>query len=89
MGIDIRMEIRSAGHPLIQAFLLGWQNEIGARRPSYFADIVAVPGNPLEDISALNPPLLRDEKAAPSTASPEISCQPLGTELTALSARII
>ena len=33
------------------AKLLGWQGEIGALKPGYFADIVAVPGNPLQDIS--------------------------------------
>jgi imidazolonepropionase-like amidohydrolase len=35
------------------AKLLGWQGQIGALRPGYMADIVAVPGNPLEDITAL------------------------------------
>ena len=35
------------------AKLLGWQNEIGALKPGYLADIIAVPGNPLNDISAL------------------------------------
>ena len=35
------------------AKLLAWQDRIGALKPGYFADIVAVPGNPLEDISAL------------------------------------
>jgi imidazolonepropionase-like amidohydrolase len=35
------------------AKLLGWQNEIGALKPGYFADIIAVPGNPLTDISVL------------------------------------
>jgi len=35
------------------AKLLGWPNDIGALKPGYFADIVAVPGNPLEDISVL------------------------------------
>jgi imidazolonepropionase-like amidohydrolase len=35
------------------AKLLGWQDEIGALKPGYQADIVAVPGNPLDDISAL------------------------------------
>ena len=35
------------------AKLLGWPNEIGALKPSYFADIIAVPGNPLDDISTL------------------------------------
>jgi imidazolonepropionase-like amidohydrolase len=35
------------------AKLLGWERQIGALKPGYFADIVAVPGNPLTDISAL------------------------------------
>ena len=35
------------------ARLLGWQNEIGNLRPGYYADIIAVPGNPLQDISAV------------------------------------
>jgi imidazolonepropionase-like amidohydrolase len=35
------------------AKLLGWEKQIGALKPGYFADIVAVPGNPLEDIAAL------------------------------------
>jgi imidazolonepropionase-like amidohydrolase len=33
------------------AKLLGWQGQIGELKPGYFADIVAVPGNPLDDIS--------------------------------------
>jgi len=35
------------------AKLLGWQDEIGLLKPGYQADVIAVPGNPLEDISAL------------------------------------
>ena len=35
------------------AKLLGWQDQIGALKPGYLADIVAVPGNPLSDIGAL------------------------------------
>jgi imidazolonepropionase-like amidohydrolase len=35
------------------AKLLGWQEKIGVLKPGYQADIVAVPGNPLEDIDAL------------------------------------
>jgi len=35
------------------AKLLGWEKQIGALKPGYFADIVAVPGNPLDDITAL------------------------------------
>jgi imidazolonepropionase-like amidohydrolase len=35
------------------AKLLGWQDQIGALKPGYFADIIAVPGNPLSDIAVL------------------------------------
>ena len=35
------------------AKLLGWDGQIGALRPGYFADVIAVPGNPLNDISVL------------------------------------
>ena len=34
------------------AKLLGWQGQIGELKPDFFADIIAVPGNPLEDITA-------------------------------------
>jgi imidazolonepropionase-like amidohydrolase len=35
------------------AKLLGWPDHIGALKPGYFADIIAVPGDPLKDISVL------------------------------------
>ena len=35
------------------AKLLGWEGQIGALKPGYLADVVAVPGNPLEDIGVL------------------------------------
>jgi imidazolonepropionase-like amidohydrolase len=35
------------------ARLLGWDGAIGALKPGYYADIVAVPGSPLEDITVL------------------------------------
>jgi imidazolonepropionase-like amidohydrolase len=35
------------------AKLLGWQDQIGALKPGYWADVIAVPGDPLTDISVL------------------------------------
>jgi imidazolonepropionase-like amidohydrolase len=35
------------------AKLLGWDSQIGALKPGCYADIIAVPGSPLDDISVL------------------------------------
>jgi imidazolonepropionase-like amidohydrolase len=35
------------------AKLLGWAGQIGALKPGYFADVIAVPGDPLSDIGVL------------------------------------
>jgi imidazolonepropionase-like amidohydrolase len=35
------------------AKLLGWEGQIGQLKPGYYADIIAVPGNPLLDMHAL------------------------------------
>jgi imidazolonepropionase-like amidohydrolase len=35
------------------AKLLDWEGQIGALKAGYFADVIAVPGNPLDDITAL------------------------------------
>jgi len=35
------------------AKLLGWEGQIGALKPGYVADVIAVPGDPTKDISAL------------------------------------
>jgi len=35
------------------AKVLGWDGQIGQLKPGYYADIVAVPGNPLDDITAV------------------------------------
>jgi imidazolonepropionase-like amidohydrolase len=35
------------------AKLLGWENQIGALKAGYWADVIAVPGDPLADISVL------------------------------------
>ncbi len=38
------------------AKLLDWENQIGQLKPNFYADIIAVPGNPLEDIKVLAHP---------------------------------
>ncbi|MGI4827079.1 MAG: amidohydrolase family protein [Janthinobacterium lividum] len=38
------------------AKLLDWANEIGQLKPGFYADIIAVPGDPLHDISVLTHP---------------------------------
>ena len=35
------------------AKVLGWQGQIGALKPGYMADVIAVPGDPLRDITAV------------------------------------
>ncbi len=35
------------------AELLGWSDRVGAIEPGKFADLIAVEGNPLEDVSLL------------------------------------
>jgi len=50
-GMSPAAAIRSG--TLNGAQLLGWQGQIGALKPGYFADVIAVPGNPLVDITAL------------------------------------
>jgi imidazolonepropionase-like amidohydrolase len=35
------------------AKLLGWEGQIGALKPGYYADVIAVPGDPTQDISVL------------------------------------
>ncbi len=35
------------------AKLLGWEGQVGELKPGYYADIIAVPGNPLDDVHVL------------------------------------
>ncbi len=35
------------------AKLLGWARQMGELKPGYYADVIAVPGNPLDDISVV------------------------------------
>jgi imidazolonepropionase-like amidohydrolase len=58
-GRELTLMVRFGMNPLAVlqadmingAKLLGWQGQIGELKPGYFADVVAVPGNPLDDIS--------------------------------------
>jgi imidazolonepropionase-like amidohydrolase len=48
----------------VGAELLQWDDMLGSLEPNKLADIIAVPGNPLEDISALESPsfVMKDGK---------------------------
>jgi imidazolonepropionase-like amidohydrolase len=35
------------------AKVLGWDGQIGQLKPGYFADVIALPGNPLDDITVV------------------------------------
>ena len=37
----------------VNAMILGWEDRVGALEAGRFADVIAVPGNPLDDITAL------------------------------------
>jgi len=51
VGLSPAEALRSA--TLHAAELLGWQDRVGALEPGLLADVVAVRGNPLEDVGAL------------------------------------
>jgi imidazolonepropionase-like amidohydrolase len=60
-AVEMELMVRYGMNPLavLQADLingakvLGWAGQIGELKPGYFADVIAVPGNPLEDITAV------------------------------------
>jgi imidazolonepropionase-like amidohydrolase len=60
-AVELELMVRYGMKPLavLQADLingakvLGWEGQIGELKPGYFADVIAVPGNPLEDITAV------------------------------------
>jgi imidazolonepropionase-like amidohydrolase len=60
-AIELELMVRHGMKPLAVlqadlingAKLLGWGDQIGQLKPGYFADIIAVPGNPLDDITAV------------------------------------
>jgi len=60
-AVELELMVRYGMRPLAAlqadltegAKLLGWEGQIGQLKAGYFADIVAVPGNPLDDITAL------------------------------------
>ncbi len=60
-AVELELMVRYGMKPLavLQADLingakvLGWEEQIGELKTGYFADVIAVPGNPLEDITAV------------------------------------
>ena len=50
-GMTPMQAIRSA--TVVAAELMGWQDRVGPVAPGRFADLIAVAGDPLEDITAL------------------------------------
>lgn len=51
LGMTPEQALRSA--TVVGAELLGWSDKLGTVEPGKWADIVAVPGNPLEDVTRL------------------------------------
>jgi imidazolonepropionase-like amidohydrolase len=51
LGMTPAQALRSATTDA--ADLLGWSEQIGSIEPGKFADIIAVPGDPLQDITVL------------------------------------
>jgi imidazolonepropionase-like amidohydrolase len=60
-AVEMELMVRNGLKPLavLQADMiegarvLGWEGQIGELKAGYFADIIAVPGNPLDDITAV------------------------------------
>jgi len=50
-GMTPMQAIQSATR--VNSELLGWQDELGTIEPGKLADIIAVPGDPLQDLSVL------------------------------------
>jgi imidazolonepropionase-like amidohydrolase len=50
-GMTPMAAIRSA--TVAAAELLGWQDRVGALAPRRYADVIAVPGDPLQDLELL------------------------------------
>jgi imidazolonepropionase-like amidohydrolase len=51
LGMTPMEALRAA--TVVAAELLGWQDRVGSLRPGRFADVIAVPGDPLEDLGVL------------------------------------
>ena len=47
------MLFRSVAATSLNAEIIGWQDRVGSVEPGKFADLIAVPGDPLQDIALL------------------------------------
>jgi imidazolonepropionase-like amidohydrolase len=50
-GMTPMAALRSA--TVVAAELLGWEDRVGSLAPGRYADLIAVPGDPLEDLGLL------------------------------------
>jgi imidazolonepropionase-like amidohydrolase len=50
-GMTPMAALRSA--TVVAAELLGWQDRVGSLAPGRYADLIAVPGDPLDDLGVL------------------------------------
>ena len=81
-SVTVLLNLRAAGVPALDVIraitvnageMLGWQDKIGAIEPGKFADLVAVAGDPIADITELerirfvmkNGQVVRNELASP------------------------
>ena len=55
-GQPVRIVARDGTVMINGAKVLHWSDEIGQLKPGFYADVIAVPGDPIKDISVLKSP---------------------------------
>ena len=52
-GLCELLPVSSSAHVIVTAKLLGYEGQAGEIKPGFYADVIAVKGDPLADISAV------------------------------------